>query len=258
MRAKVGEVYLDTDENKLFEIRARRWGEYKISGYCTYFSDTRMSLPACESFIDECYLSRYCERVELYSNLLVRDINGVRVRLKEDDIKTVIRSPFSHPAEVGGIYYDEKDNRLFKLLAIRQDDLIISTKWMFYKNALENNSSHWYMNIQYFNRYCVIAHQDSSFLAKESGLSRVPKQPTKTDVYRAHIKVEPVQPRCNYGAYVGGAKPVFPIHSTLENVLNGFSDKELIKELYNLPEKDVIRLAQKIHGRMYRIIRGKE
>ena len=258
MRAKVGEVYLDTNENKLFEIREVNLYNYTISQLCTYFNDTHTVCHELNTHLSYWYRARYCERVEIYSNLLVRDTNGVRVRLKADDIKTVISSPFNYPAEVGGIYYDEKDNRLFKLLAIRQDDLIISTKWIFYKNALETNSSHRYMNIQYFNRYCVRAHQDSSFLAKESGLSRVPKQPTKTDVYRAHIKVEPVQPRCNYGAYVGGAKPVFPIHSTLENVLNGFSDKELIKELYNLPEKDVIRLAQKIHGRMYRIIRGKE
>jgi len=249
MRAKVGEVYLDTDENKLFEIRARRWGEYKISGYCTYFSDTRMSLPACESFIDECYLSRYCERVELYSNLLVRDINGVRVRLKEDDIKTVIRSPFNYPAEVGGIYYDEKDNRLFKLLAIRQDDLIISTKWMFYKNALENNSSHWYMNIQYFNRYCVIAHQDSSFLAKESGLSRVPKQPTKTDAYRAHvieksICVTPKRSRVR--------------ELTIKDIVENKTYKKLKEQIDKLNIGEVIKLSKLLHGRTYGIMGGRE
>ena len=249
MRAKVGEVYLDTDENKLFEIRARRWGEYKISGYCTYFSDTRMSLPACESFIDECYLSRYCERVELYSNLLVRDINGVRVRLKEDDIKTVIRSPFNYPAEVGGIYYDEKDNRLFKLLAIRQDDLIISTKWIFYKNALETNSSHRYMNIQYFNRYCVRAHQDSSFLAKESGLSRVPKQPTKTDAYRAHvieksICVTPKRSRVR--------------ELTIKDIVENKTYKKLKEQIDKLNIGEVIKLSKLLHGRTYGIMGGRE
>ena len=247
MRAKVGEVYLDIKEDKLFEIRRVNPYAYTVSKLCTYFYDVQTACEELDSSMSEWYRDKYCIRVELYSNLLVRDINGVRVRLKEDDIKTVIRSPFNYPAKVGEIFYDEKDNRLFKLLAIRQDDLIISTKWIFYKNALETNSSHRYMNIQYFNRYCVRAHQDSSFLAKESGLTRVPKLPTKTSVCRAHIgiaeAIKTTPPVCNYGVQI-------------KKVLTNLTDKELIEEFDNLSDKDVIRLAQKVHGRMYRIIRG--
>ena len=244
MRAKVGEVYLDTKENKLFEIRARRWGEYKISGYCTYFSDTRMSLPACESFIDECYLSRYCERVELYSNLLIRNHIGVRVRLKEDDIKTVVRSPFSHPAEIGEVYYDEYQNTLFQFRGVKDGNVLGGWFCECYGNV-ENGGNVPYTSIERFNKDCVRAYPGSNFLRKYDDTIRTPELPTKTEVCRAHIAVEPVQPICRYGIQI-------------KRVLDDLTDKQLIVEFDNLSDKDVIRLAQKIHGRMYRIIRGKK
>ena len=249
MRAKVGEVYLDIKEDKLFEIRRVNPYAYTVSKLCTYFYDVQTACEELDSSMSEWYRDKYCIRVELYSNLLVRDINGVRVRLKEDDIKTVIRSPFNYPAKVGEIFYDEKDNRLFKLLAIRQDDLIISTKWIFYKNALETNSSHRYMNIQYFNRYCVRAHQDSSFLAKESGLSRVPKQPTKTDAYRAHvieksICVTPKRSRVR--------------ELTIKDIVENKTYKKLKEQIDKLNIGEVIKLSKLLHGRTYGIMGGRE
>jgi len=251
MRAKVGEVYLDTKENKLFEIREATWTGYIRSELCTYFSDTKTILEAYNAWVDSCYLSMYCTKVELYSNLLIRNHIGVRVRLKEDDIKTVVRSPFSHPAEIGEIFYDEDRNVLFKLIDydIGTNCVMTSGDCEYYADAVEEDG-YQRLSIQYFNRYCVRAYIGSNFLEKDvRGIARVPKQPTKTDVYRAHvieksICVTPKRSRVR--------------ELTIKDIVENKTYKKLKEQIDKLNIGEVIKLSKLLHGRTYGIMGGRE
>ena len=125
--------------------------------------------------------------------------------------------------KIGDVYYDRKSNDLFEIRGIGKFSYLI-------------------------NHYCVRAYSGSSFLISDRYDNiRVPYQSIKTSVRRA--KIEPTV----------STLPEKPKkYSSLLDLIENTTDKELIRELDGLSKGKVMKLAQKVHGRMYRIIKGKK